>query len=51
MRGDHADDLLEAPAAELMQVLWKRLPHDQDGVGVRGDQDRVLAFLRSPLTP
>lgn len=42
---DPAEDLVEAPAAQLMQVLWKRLPHDD--VRVR---DRVAAFLRSPLT-
>lgn len=51
VRGDHADDLVEAPATELMQVLWKRLPYDHDSVRFCGDLDRVLAFLRSPLTP
>jgi len=51
MRGDHADDLVEAPAAELLQVLWKRLPYDHDSVRFCGDLDRVRAFLRSPLTP
>jgi uncharacterized protein (TIGR03083 family) len=44
-------DLLAGPAADLMLILWKRLPVDHAGVSLDGDRDRLLAFLRSPLTP
>jgi uncharacterized protein (TIGR03083 family) len=44
-------DLLAGPAADLMMMLWKRLPADHPGASLDGDRDRLLAFLRSPLTP
>lgn len=49
--GAWPDDVVEAEAAVLLQVLWKRLPPDHPAVHVAGDPDRVLRFLRSPLTP
>jgi uncharacterized protein (TIGR03083 family) len=44
-------DLLAGPAADLMMMLWKRLPADHTGASLDGDRDRLLALLRSPLTP
>lgn len=44
-------DHLGAPAADLMLLLWKRLPPDHPALTLDGDRDRILAFLRSPLTP
>jgi hypothetical protein len=32
-------------------MLWKRLPADHAGASLDGDRDRLLALLRSPLTP
>lgn len=43
-------DLLTAPAADLMLLLWRRLPSDHASVAIDGDAERVRAFLRSPLT-
>jgi uncharacterized protein (TIGR03083 family) len=43
-------DLVSAPAAELMLLLWKRLGPDHPAVTLDGDRARVLAFLGSPLT-
>lgn len=44
-------DTVAAPASDLMLLLWKRLPLDSAGVDLRGDRERLLAFLGSPLTP
>lgn len=44
-------DLVEAPAVDLVQVLWKRLPYDHPSVRFGGDLGRVTRFLQSPLTP
>jgi uncharacterized protein (TIGR03083 family) len=44
-------DLLAGPAADLMMMLWKRLPADHPGASLDGDRDRLLALLASPLTP
>lgn len=48
---DRGVDLVTGPAADLMLVLWKRLPPDAPGVTLDGDSDRLLRFLESPLTP
>ena len=45
-----ATDLVAAPAAELMLLLWHRLPTTEDTVALDGDRDRILAFLQGPLT-
>jgi hypothetical protein len=34
-----------------MLLLWKRLSPDHPALTLDGDRDRILAFLRSPLTP
>jgi uncharacterized protein (TIGR03083 family) len=47
--GDHTD-LIAAPAASLMLLLWRRLPVEHESVTLDGDRDRILAFLQSPLT-
>ncbi len=49
----HVQDLdrVSAPAADLMLLLWKRLPVDHPGLTLDGDRDHILAFLTSPLTP
>lgn len=44
-------DTVSAPAADLMLLLWKRLPVDHPTVSLEGDQERLRAFLASPLTP
>jgi uncharacterized protein (TIGR03083 family) len=44
-------DLLAGPAADLMLMLWKRLPADHAGASLDGDRTRLLDFLASPLTP
>lgn len=51
--GEEVDDrwdLVTAPAADLMLLLWRRLPPDHPSVVVGGDVERVRGFLRSPLT-
>ena len=44
-------DTVTGTAADLMLLLWKRLPVDTPGVTLDGDRTRLLAFLDSPLTP
>lgn len=44
-------DTVSATAADLMMLLWKRLPVDDPVISLDGDEARLLAFLRSPLTP
>jgi uncharacterized protein (TIGR03083 family) len=44
-------DTISAPAADLMLLLWKRLPADGATIHLDGERDRLLAFLASPLTP
>ena len=48
---DGGTDLVTAPAADLMLLLWKRLPADAPGVTLDGDRGRLLRLLGSPLTP
>jgi uncharacterized protein (TIGR03083 family) len=51
-RGRSADaDLIEASAATLLKLLWKRTLPTASGVHLIGDEDRLLAFLHSRLTP
>lgn len=48
---DAGADRVEATAGTLLKLLWKRVaPHDVD-VRLVGDEDRILGFLRSRLTP
>jgi uncharacterized protein (TIGR03083 family) len=47
---DDTADLVAAPAAELMLLLWQRLPVDHEAVTVDGHRERILAFLQGPLT-
>ncbi len=44
-------DTVSAPAADLMLLLWQRLPADAATIHLDGERDRLLAFLASPLTP
>jgi hypothetical protein len=44
-------DLVEATAANLLKLLWKRMLPTDPGVHLIGDEDRLLAFLHSRLTP
>ena len=44
-------DTVSATAADLMLLLWKRLSPDDPVVALDGDEARLLAFLRSQLTP
>lgn len=44
-------DRVEATAEVLYRLLWKRLPVDDPGIVVTGDDERVQAFLASPLVP
>ena len=44
-------DRIEAPAAVLYQLLWKRADPNHADVTVVGDPDRVAAFLASRLVP
>ncbi len=44
-------DLVTAPAADLMLLLWRRLSPEHPSVTLDGDPDRLAAFLSSPLTP
>jgi uncharacterized protein (TIGR03083 family) len=48
---DAGIDLVTATAADLMLLLWKRISPDHPTVTLDGDRGRLLAFLRSPLTP
>lgn len=48
---ERGTDLVTAPAADLMLLLWKRLPVDAASVTLDGDGDRLRRFLGSPLTP
>ena len=43
-------DTVEAPAALLLKVLWKRAAPDDPGVRTSGDPTRISRFLRSRLT-
>ncbi len=43
-------DLVEAPAAVLLKVLWKRATPADPELRVHGDEARVQRFLRSRLT-
>ncbi len=47
---DAGTDLVTAPAADLMLLLWKRLPVEAASVTLDGDVDRLRRFLTSPLT-
>jgi len=47
---DDATDLVAAPAAELMLLLWRRLPVGHEAVTIDGHRERILAFLQGPLT-
>ena len=42
---------MEAPAATLLTLLWKRSLPNGPGVRLVGDEDRILGFLSSRLTP
>lgn len=44
-------DKVEAPAAVLVQALWKRLPADDPRLRVTGDRGRVDAFFASRIVP
>ncbi len=44
-------DRVEAPAATLLTLLWKRSLPNGPGVRLVGDEDRILGFLSSRLTP
>jgi uncharacterized protein (TIGR03083 family) len=44
-------DLVSGPAADLMLMLWKRLPAEHPSLALDGDRTRILGFLRSALTP
>ena len=44
-------DRVEAPAATLLTLLWKRSLPTAPGVRLVGDEDRILKFLSSRLTP
>ena len=48
---DTATDLVTGPAADLMLLLWKRLPEEHASLTLDGDRTRILGFLASPLTP
>jgi uncharacterized protein (TIGR03083 family) len=48
---EDAVDRLEAPAGTLYRLLWKRLPVDEAGLRLEGDEARVRAFLGSRLVP
>lgn len=48
VRTEPGADLLEGTAADLLQVLWKRLPADT--VAWVGNHERIGAFLDSRLT-
>lgn len=43
-------DVVTGPAADLMMLLWKRLPPQSPGVTLSGDRGRLLALLGSSLT-
>lgn len=47
---DDGVDVIEAPAPVLMKLLWKRVDPFHPAVRLRGDQDRIMRFLRSRLT-
>jgi uncharacterized protein (TIGR03083 family) len=51
-RGRSAEaDLVETTAVNLLKLLWKRMLPTDPGVHLIGDEDRLLAFLHSRLTP
>jgi uncharacterized protein (TIGR03083 family) len=43
-------DRVEAPAAVLDRLLWKRVPVDHPGVRVTGDRERVATLLAGRLS-
>lgn len=47
---DDGTDLVRAPAATLMLLLWRRVSPEDADVDLDGDRERLLRFLRSPLT-
>jgi uncharacterized protein (TIGR03083 family) len=49
-RSEDVPDRVEAPAELLYRLLWRRATPDDGGVRVRGDDNRVRAFLGSRLT-
>jgi hypothetical protein len=53
LRDDAPDrvDAVRAAASDLMLLLWKRRSPDHRSIILDGDRSRLLAFLRSPLTP
>jgi hypothetical protein len=42
---------VEAPAALLLKLLWRRADPADGQVVLSGDRDRLLRFLGSRLTP
>ncbi|QIK65010.1 maleylpyruvate isomerase family mycothiol-dependent enzyme [Nocardioides sp. HDW12B] len=51
-RGSRDDlDRIEAPAATLLTLLWRRTRPDAADVRLVGNEDRLRAFLQSRLTP
>jgi uncharacterized protein (TIGR03083 family) len=44
-------DRIEAPAATLLTLLWRRTRADAPDVRLVGNEDRLRAFLQSRLTP
>ncbi|NUR05626.1 MAG: maleylpyruvate isomerase family mycothiol-dependent enzyme [Nocardioidaceae bacterium] len=50
-RSGAAVEALSAPADVLYRLLWKRLPLEESGLVVEGDDARVRAFLGSRLVP
>ena len=44
-------DLIEAPAAALLKLLWKRAGTDHPEVNYVGNADRIERFVASRLTP
>ncbi|HSE10330.1 MAG TPA: maleylpyruvate isomerase family mycothiol-dependent enzyme [Nocardioidaceae bacterium] len=47
----HRVATVRASASDLMQLLWKRRSPDESGIDLEGNEDRILDFLDSPLTP
>jgi len=44
-------DRIEGPAATILKLLWKRARPVQPDLALIGDEDRILRFLGSRLTP
>ncbi len=51
VRSEPGADLIEGPAAALLQLLWKRTPMDHPDVAYVGNRDRISAFIDSRITP